>query len=844
MKHLSWPMRIAVWVVVAALYVVAWRVWRYDPQRPLPVPTPTPVEARALGQRLKALALAERVRSWRAPDLNSRQAAWIAAKAEYVVYSSKVLDAKAILNDKARMQVLQHWRRLHRASVLSRLGAQEIPEEPGGRLRAYWSPVDNSLQTYSLAFPEPYDPAVNYPLIVSMHGHGWYKPFQGHPAAVIKGAFSLSPQGRGSNDYMALGEDDVLAVINEVCRDYPIDSDRIYLRGSSMGGTGSWHLGVHYASRFAGILPVAGNADHTAWQSRWGWNVAFEGRNHDLRRLVQEAQTARAFAGNLLNLPAYVLHGTADTVVPPEHARQTVAVLRALGCPVQYLEFPGVGHGGFPADAEGEALAWLCGQPRQAHPPRVRWSADLMRHGLAYWVRLEEKRQPLGLAEIDAEIISRNHVLIRTSNLRAASLQRDAALMEPGRPLFVDIDGERVIFPPGPAGAWLGLRHLEGAGWRDASLLPVPPLRKTAGLEGPVQEALHAPFVLVLGTRSPDPLKRRLWEDEVRRFAADWKRRNLAPCPFIRDVECTAEIAAGRNLILFGGPEDNTVAAVLEARLPIARMMRPLSASADPAYSSAADRWGLSAPDVGWFMAYPNPEHPDRLVVILAASGPQAVYQAWGRFGNWFNWGVHDSRKYFDYAVYDALSAGPESLRLVGWFGTDWSVEAGSWWTGNETVRAGLAPQGFPAYDQAPSAVAEFALTDLRPALIDQMRGAVGIGRGFFGQPLRGALGLRAPAVLEYTLDGSWRSLSTGATLQNSPEATLLPSRIKSEKVRFIIKGDGRELAAADVTWERPGVRLSADLRGVKVLRLEAACSGGPAWLHMGAAWTQPRLHR
>ncbi|NLF16673.1 MAG: prolyl oligopeptidase family serine peptidase [Lentisphaerae bacterium] len=844
MKHLTWPMRIAVWVVVAALYLMAWRVWRYDPQRPLPVPPPTPVEARDLGQRLKVLALEERVRSWRAPDLNARQAAWLAAKAEYVLATSKVLDAKATLDEKARMQVFNDWRRLHRAATLSRLGALEIPEESGGRLRAYWSPIDSSLQTYSLAFPEPYDPAVSYPLIVSMHGHGWYRPFQGHPAPVFKGAFSLSPQGRGSTDYMALGEDDVLATIDEVCRDYPVDPDRVYLRGSSMGGTGSWHLGVHYASRFAGILPIAGNADHTAWQSRWGWNADFEGRNHELRRLVQEAQTARAFAGNLLNLPAYVLHGTADTVVPPEHARQTVAVLRALGCPVQYLEFPGVGHGGFPADAEAEALAWLCGQPRQAHPPRVRWSADLMRHGLAYWVRLEEKRQPLGLADIDAEVIDRNHVLIRTGNLRAVSLQRDAVLLQPGRPIFVDIDGERVIFPPGPANAWMGLRYLDGVGWRDASLLPTPPLRKTAGLEGPIQEALHAPFVIVLGTRSPDPLKRRLWEDEVRRFATDWKRRNLAPCPFIRDVECTAEIAAERNLILFGGPEDNTVAAVLEARLPIARVMRPLSASADPAHSSSTDRWGLSAPDVGWFMAYPNPEHPNRLVVILAAGGPQAIYQAWGRFGNWFNWGVHDSRKYFDYAVYDALSAGPESLRLVGWFGTDWTVEAGSWWIGNDAVRARLAPQGFPAYEQAPSDVAEMDLADLRPDLIDQMRGAVGVGRSFFGQPLRGALGLRAPAVLEYDLDGTWRSLSTGATLHNSTEATLLPSRARSEQVRFIIKGDGRDLAAASVTWERPDVHLIADLRGVKRLRLEAVCTGGPAWLHMGAAWTQPRLRR
>jgi len=793
---------------------------------------------------LKDLALAERVRSWQSSDLPSRQAAWIAAKAEYALHTTRILDDKAVPDARTCSQLLDTWRWLARASALSAFGVREIPEESGGRLRAYWSNVDSSMQTYSLALPEGYDPETTYPLIVSMHGHGWFGPFQGHPAPVIRGAFSLAPQGRGSTDYMALGEDDVLTAIAEVCRDYPVDRDRIYLKGGSMGGTGSWHLGVHYADRFAGILPIAGNADYTAWQTHWGWNAPFEGRNDTLRLLVQEAQTPRAYAANLLNLPTYVIHGSADTIVPADHARRTVSALRGLGSPVQYREFPGVGHGGFPAEAEQEGLAWICGFPRDAHPRRVRWTADLMRQGSAYWVRLEEKRQPLGLARIEAEAVDRTHVRAVTANLKAFSVRRDPAVLEPGRPLFVEVDGERVIFPPGPADSWLSLRHLAGTGWRDAALLPAPPLRKTAWLEGPIQEALQAPFVLVLGTRTPDPLKRALWEAEVRRFASEWKRRNLAPCPFVRDVECTAELADSRNLILFGGPEDNTVTAVLEARLPVARMMRPLSASGGLAAAGAGGRGAASAPDVGWFMVYPNPEHPHRLVVVIAAAGPQAIYQAWGRFGNWFNWGVHDSRKYFDYAVFDGLSASPESMRLVGWFGTDWSVEEGTCWTGVDAVRSRLAPQGFPAFDAAPADLREFGLADLRPVVIDQMRGAVGIGRSFQGVPLPGSLGVRAPAVIEYDLDGTWQCLETGGLLLNSPEGILMQSRFKSEQVRFIVKGDGRDLASASVSWEHPETQLVADLKDVKRLRLEAVCSGGPAWLHMGAAWVQPKLRR
>lgn len=845
MKRAPWWQQSMAWAATAALFVVAWQVWTLDPEAALPVTTPPVQDARRIGAMLKDMALQERVRSWQAPDLSSRQAGWIAVKAEYVLHTTRILDDKVVPDEGTCRRVLDAWRQLQRSQTLSRFGAQDIAEEGGGRLRAYWSAVDSSLQTYSVSLPEGYRPETSYPLIVSMHGHGWFGPFQGHPAPVIKGAFSLAPQGRGATDYMALGEDDVLSAIEEVCRDFTIDRDRIYLRGGSMGGTGSWHLGVHYADRFAGILPVVGNADYTAWQTHWGWNAPFEGRNAELRRLVQEAQTPRAYAENLLNLPTYAIHGTADPIVPVDHARRTVAALRQLGTPIQYLEYPGSGHGGFPGEIEQQALAWLCSFAREGHPRTVRWAAELMRQGSAYWVRLEEKRQPLGLARIQAEVLDRSHVQVTSENLGVFSILRDPVLLDSRRPLFVQVDGERVIFPPGPDNTWVTLRHLAGTGWRDAALLPVPPLRKTAFLEGPIQEALQAPFVLVLGTRSPDLLRRKLWEGEVRQFASEWKRRNGAPCPFVRDVECTAELAESRNLILFGGPEDNTVTAVLEPRLPVSRMMRPLAHAAeawDP--GSLTARPGLRTPDLGWFMLYPNPEHPRRLVAVIAGEGLEAIYQAWGRFGNWFNWGVHDSRKYFDYAVFDALSAGPESMKLVGWFGTDWSTENGRWWLGNDGVRSRMGRQGFPAFTEIPADRERFSLTDLRPVAVDQMRGAVAYGRSFQGMPMPDALGVRAPAVIEYALDGSWTGFRAGVVLLNSPEAILVKSRRDSEQVRFVVRGDDRELGAVTVTWEKPETTLSVDVTKVKRLKLEVACSGGPAWLHMGAAWTSPQLHR
>ncbi len=832
--------RLLCWVFVLVSYLTAYHVWTGKPRiRRRPV-TCTPEDARALGRRVAALRFTETVRAWSEPSLQARQAAWIAANAAFTLHRSKILDPKKELDETACRQMLVTWRRLQRASVLSRLGAREIPETRGAKLRAYVSAVDSSLQTYSVTVPPAYDPAVSWPLIVSMHGHGWYAPYQGHPAPAFKGAFCVSPYGRGATDYKDLGERDVLRVIEEVRLDYTIDPDRIYLRGSSMGGTGAWTVGVHYADRFAAILPIAANADYRAWTDRWGWNAPFEGRFDPLRTQLQEGHTARAFAENLGALPVYILHGGADTVVPPEHSRMMWERLRDLGTRVEYREFPGVGHGGFPRSALDEALAWICAWKRRPYPRRVSWKAGLMKHGKGYWVRLDQKEDPLPFARVDAAATAPNRVAIRTDNLRAFSILRTPVLFDDSAPLFVEIDRERVIFPaePGRAG-WVTVRKAPDGQWHDATRLPAPGLIKTAGLEGPVHEAFMAPFVLVVGTASTDPATRRFWLLEARRIASEWKRRNLAPCPFVRDVDVTPRMIANRNLILLGGAADNSITKRIQPGVP-----NPLNLLVARNGTDRATDPALSAPDVGWFTVYPNPENRSRLVVIHAANGIPAVYQAWTRVGNWFNWGVFDSKKYFDCAVYDAKTVSPESFLLLGYYGTDWGIGSGSYWVGESVVREGLAPQVFPEFAVVPPMLEVFDLVNLHPKGIDQMRGAVAFGRSYHGQPLPKSIGIRAPSAIEYELDGSIAKLITGCALLDNPESALCKTRAESEKVRFTVKGDGRVLGSALVSWQRTQAQIEADLGGVKILRLEAATAGGPAWLHGGAAWMLPRLYR
>lgn len=797
-------------------------------------------QARRYADWLRALSRAERCRAWQDRSAGARQAAWIMSKAQYALEQANVdSDPKALLDPKKRQLLEDYYLLLLRAAHQSRQGVAAIAEEKGSRLRAYISPIDHSIQTYSVSIPSVYDPAVAWPLIVSMHGHGWFRPFQGHPAPSYSGAFCLSPQGRGATDYKDLGEDDVLSAIEEIKRDYNIDPDRVYLTGGSMGGTGTLHLGVHYADQFAGIFPIVGNADNLAWSLRWSWNRPFPGRFHSLRHWLQEGHTARAFAQNLFNLPTYILSGSGDTIVPPEHSRFMTRELRARGYRVEYREYPGNGHGGFPGSATGEGLAWTCSWTREPFPRTVTWKAAQLKHGKAYWLRMEQFARPLEFATIDARVAAQNHLTINTSNLLALSCQRPTTLFSHGKDITLNIDGQtlRIANDLAPD-HWLTLRRDPTHGWQEQIKVSMPTLSKKRGCEGPIHEAVLAPFVLVVGTQSPNPAMNDAWQREANSFANEWKRRNGAPCLSIKDTDCSAEIMQSRNLILFGGTSDNAISNQLGPFFPLADITTPLR----------AQNIDLDRDDIGFMLIYPNVSYaPHRSVVMLSAQSPQAAFQCWGRFGNWFNWGVFDSKKYFDYAIYDARSASPETMLLVGWFGSDWQVESGCWFTGVNDLRELMAPQLFPQWQDA-SLVHDttLALVDLMPKRIDQMRGAIGLGRSFWGDKLQPdkSIGLRAPATIEYDLQGRFQKFSSGITLLNPRESGISQSRKKDEAVRFTVYGDGKKLAEKSVRWSDQNVMLEADIIGVKQLKLEASPAGGPAWLHMGSAWLKPGVSR
>lgn len=120
-----------------------------------------------------------------------------------------------------------------------------------------------------------------------------------------------------------------MAAIDDACEEYSIDPDRVSLTGISLGGAGVWALAMAYPDRWSAIAPVC------------GWVVG------ERRRVT---------------MPAWIFHGSDDTVVRVEESR---AMAELLGGAAIYTEFPGVKHNSWdPAYTTTGVVEWLVKQKR------------------------------------------------------------------------------------------------------------------------------------------------------------------------------------------------------------------------------------------------------------------------------------------------------------------------------------------------------------------------------------------------------------------------------------------------------------------------------------------------
>ena len=516
--------------------------------------------------------------------------------------------------------------------------------------KTYHSEVDGSVQPYSLLMPSDYDANKAFALMIVLHGAHvkeciqCYKPKEG---MIIASAY-----GRGNTGYREIGTNDVMTVLRLVRDQYHIDENRIYLAGHSMGGHGTWYLGMHYPDIWAALNPMSGYGDYRIWKNTL---------QADWQAPLYEDRSAIFFIENALHLPIFDVHGVKDEDVTVTQSRRIMAELEKLGYEAVYDEHPDRPHWwgmDFP-----NAIAFLKEKVRDSHPKEVILKINRLKYNRSNWVQIDEIERLPRMAKVHARIEPGNRIVVEAQNVFQYTLLLDEHLVDLKQPVTIQTNGLSNYAGTLPPSGMISLRTQPDAKGYEVVEGPRKGLIKTRTLFGPILDAYSTPFIYVYGTSGTaedTEINRRM----ARQDALDWRTWANGNSVIKRDKEVTSEDIETCNLILYGGPETNAITARVHDRLPI-RIEHGAIVAGDRRYVGA---------DIGLKMIFPNPLNPNRYVLINAGVTSGAITEI-------YNIGDPLYDPIPDYVIFDRKDVAYDRHYFLeaGYFDRNWEFVSGEW---------------------------------------------------------------------------------------------------------------------------------------------------------------------
>ncbi|RFS14256.1 hypothetical protein [Emticicia sp. C21] len=194
--------------------------------------------------------------------------------------------------------------------------------------------VNNQKDTlrYRLLKPLNYDSTKQYPLVVCLHGSSGcgidnlkqigsslLVPLLSKPENRAKySAFLFVPQcpvgstWGGIPNFPAV-DSLVFETIASLEQKLPLDTNRYYVAGNSLGGYGAWHFISTRPTLFAAAIPISGAGD-------------------------------ASLAQNAVNVPVWAFHGANDRNVPVIGSRVMIDAIKKAGGNPKYTEYPDKAH--------------------------------------------------------------------------------------------------------------------------------------------------------------------------------------------------------------------------------------------------------------------------------------------------------------------------------------------------------------------------------------------------------------------------------------------------------------------------------------------------------------------
>jgi hypothetical protein len=523
--------------------------------------------------------------------------------------------------------------------------------------RTFLSNIDGSVQYFSVV-PSLSD-APGQAFVLSVHGASVEATNQARAYKQKDWAHIVAPTNRrpfGFN-WEEWGRLDALEVFNQGKMLFDTDPAKTYLTGHSMGGHGSWFLGVTYPDKWAVIGPAAGYADIIGYR-RTGTDSLMLANPH-FEMIYRGALPGRTLdlVNNYKQSGVYILHGDADEVVPVSQARLMRAKLGEFHPNFAYYEYPGgthwygdhsLDHGPLfdfmrqnkiPATSDIKEIEFITASPGVS--------------AANYWISINQQHSSYRHSQIKAKFAD-DTIRVNTSNIAHLTLLMSE--LKPGKAVIVEIDGQ----------------SLKSDGVQDFNLVSqdgkwlstgrVNPNEKHPARFGGFKLAFTNRMVFVYATNGTAE-ENRWYENKARFDAETFLYRGNGSVDVIPDTKFKLANYSDRNVIIYGNAQNNRAWNLLLRNSPVQVRRDGIQ---------MGDRF-IAGAGLGTYFIQPRTDSETALVGVVAGTGPEGMKSL---FPNDYFSGITG---FPDLMIFDVswVRDGIDGIKVSGFFGNDWSVKSG-----------------------------------------------------------------------------------------------------------------------------------------------------------------------
>ncbi len=178
---------------------------------------------------------------------------------------------------------------------------------------------------YITRYPREYKEGEKYPVLIFLHGAGT----RGNNLDMVKqNNFFTITEKLGNFPFVTIAPqcsaktwidvfEKLMRLISHVCNESYTDKKRVYVMGTSLGGYGTWQVGISMPEFIAAAAPICGGG-------------------------------CAAMAWDMINVPVWAFHGECDDTVKPIESQLMVDAINKEGGNAKLTIYEGKGHAIWP----------------------------------------------------------------------------------------------------------------------------------------------------------------------------------------------------------------------------------------------------------------------------------------------------------------------------------------------------------------------------------------------------------------------------------------------------------------------------------------------------------------